>query len=48
MTNDHPRVAWVTGASRGIGRGVAVALGSAGWTVWVSARSSTDRGLTTH
>jgi dehydrogenase/reductase SDR family protein 1 len=48
MTNDHPRVAWVTGASRGVGRGVAVALGSAGWTVWVSARSSTARGLTTH
>src|SRR5215467_5762133 len=33
------RVAWVTGASRGIGRGVAVALGAAGWTVWVTARS---------
>jgi NAD(P)-dependent dehydrogenase (short-subunit alcohol dehydrogenase family) len=36
MTNDQPRVAWVTGASRGIGRGAAVAPGSAGWTVWVS------------
>jgi NAD(P)-dependent dehydrogenase (short-subunit alcohol dehydrogenase family) len=34
------RVAWVTGASRGIGRGVATALGAAGWTVWVSARSA--------
>ncbi|HEV2371370.1 MAG TPA: SDR family NAD(P)-dependent oxidoreductase [Streptosporangiaceae bacterium] len=34
------RVAWVTGASRGIGRGVAVALGAAGWTVYVTARSS--------
>src|SRR5215470_5985854 len=33
------RVGWVTGASRGIGRGVAVALGAAGWTVWVTARS---------
>lgn len=34
------RVAWVSGASRGVGRGVAVALGAAGWTVWVTARSS--------
>ena len=35
-----PRVAWVTGASRGVGRGVAVALGQAGWAVYVTARSS--------
>ncbi|WP_327292999.1 SDR family NAD(P)-dependent oxidoreductase [Streptomyces sp. NBC_01198] len=35
-----PRVAWVTGASRGIGRGIALALGRAGWTVYVTARSS--------
>lgn len=34
------RVAWVTGASRGVGRGVAVALGHAGWVVHVTARSS--------
>src|SRR5690349_25008393 len=34
------RVAWVTGGSRGVGRGVAVALGRAGWTVYVTARSS--------
>ena len=34
------RVAWVTGASRGVGRGVAVALGRAGWVVYVTARSS--------
>jgi NAD(P)-dependent dehydrogenase (short-subunit alcohol dehydrogenase family) len=34
------RVAWVTGASRGVGRGIAVALGRAGWTVYVTARSS--------
>ena len=39
---DRPgrRVAWVTGASRGVGRGVAVALGRAGWAVYVTARSS--------
>ena len=42
MTDGAParRVAWVTGASRGVGRGVAVALGQAGWVVYVSARSS--------
>jgi NAD(P)-dependent dehydrogenase (short-subunit alcohol dehydrogenase family) len=34
------RVAWVTGASRGVGRGIALALGRAGWTVYVTARSS--------
>lgn len=34
------RVAWVTGASRGVGRGIASALGGAGWTVYVTARSS--------
>jgi dehydrogenase/reductase SDR family member 1 len=32
------RVAWVTGASRGIGKGVALELGAAGATVYVSAR----------
>jgi NAD(P)-dependent dehydrogenase (short-subunit alcohol dehydrogenase family) len=36
------RVAWVTGASRGIGRGTALALGQGGWTVYVTARSSAD------
>lgn len=34
------KVALVTGASRGIGRGIAVALGTAGWTVWVTGRST--------
>lgn len=32
------KVALVTGASRSVGRGVACALGSAGWTVYVTAR----------
>jgi dehydrogenase/reductase SDR family protein 1 len=36
------RVAIVTGASRGIGRGVAVGLGEAGWTVYVTARTVSD------
>lgn len=37
----------MTGASRGVGRGIAVALGRAGWTVYVTARSSGD-GRTGH
>ncbi len=37
------RVAWVTGGSRGVGAGAAVALGRAGWHVYVTARSSGQR-----
>lgn len=33
------RVAVVTGGSRGLGKGVALALGDAGWTVYVTGRS---------
>jgi len=33
------RVAVVTGASRGVGRGIAIALGAAGATVYVTGRS---------
>jgi len=40
MAEAGRRVAWVTGASRGVGRGVAIALGQAGWIVYVTARSS--------
>ncbi|MBO0812808.1 MAG: SDR family NAD(P)-dependent oxidoreductase [Microlunatus sp.] len=36
------RIALVTGASRGIGRGIAVALGARGWTVWVTGRSTPE------
>lgn len=39
-SDDTPRVAWVTGASRGVGRGIARALGRVGWTVCVTARST--------
>ena len=51
MTEMQPtntrRVAWVTGASRGVGRGIALALGHAGWTVYATARSSAS-GRTGH
>ncbi len=33
-----PPVILVTGASGGVGRGIAIACGSAGWSVWVAAR----------
>lgn len=39
-------VAVVTGASRGVGRGIAAALGSAGATVYVTGRSSRATGRT--
>jgi len=45
---DGVRVALVAGATRGVGRGVAVALGAAGWTVWVSGRSGREHGATSH
>ncbi len=41
------KVAVVTGASRGIGKGVAIELGAAGATVYVAARSNRGRGVTT-
>jgi NAD(P)-dependent dehydrogenase (short-subunit alcohol dehydrogenase family) len=34
------RVAIVTGASRGLGKGIALALGSHGWTVYITGRSA--------
>lgn len=46
MTHLNDVVALVTGASRGAGRGVAIELGAAGATVYVSGRS-TDGGPTT-
>jgi dehydrogenase/reductase SDR family protein 1 len=36
------RVAVVTGASRGIGKGVALGLGEAGWTVYLTGRTLSD------
>ena len=37
------RIALVTGASRGVGKGIALALGAAGHTVWVTGRSTDGR-----
>jgi len=36
------KVALVTGASRGIGRGIAVGLGEKGWTVVVNYRGKAE------
>ncbi len=36
------KIALVTGASRGVGKGVAVGLGEAGAEVWVTARTSLE------
>jgi NAD(P)-dependent dehydrogenase (short-subunit alcohol dehydrogenase family) len=40
MSQQNQRVAVVTGASRGVGKGVAIALGQAGYAVYVTGRSS--------
>ncbi|WP_240483119.1 SDR family NAD(P)-dependent oxidoreductase, partial [Rhodococcus opacus] len=37
-------VALVTGGSRGVGKGVATALGAAGWTVYVTGRGPVTEG----
>ena len=36
------RVVVVTGATGGVGRGIALACGSAGWTVWIAARRAVE------
>jgi 3-oxoacyl-[acyl-carrier protein] reductase len=36
------RVAVVTGASGGVGRGIALACGAAGWRVWIAARRARE------
>jgi NAD(P)-dependent dehydrogenase (short-subunit alcohol dehydrogenase family) len=36
------RVAVVTGASGGVGRGIALACGQGGWEVWIAARRSAE------
>lgn len=42
MSNGQPRVAIVTGASRGAGKGIAIALGTHGCTVYVTGRSQRE------
>ncbi|MCY1435589.1 3-oxoacyl-[acyl-carrier-protein] reductase [compost metagenome] len=42
MTASKSRIAVVTGASRGVGKGIAIALGAAGMTVYLSGRSGTE------
>jgi NAD(P)-dependent dehydrogenase (short-subunit alcohol dehydrogenase family) len=46
-TDTHRRTAVVTGASRGAGRGIAAALGAAGWRVYVTGRSDAGSGRRT-
>lgn len=43
---DEPRIAVVTGASRGAGQGIARALGDAGMTVYVTGRTTAEGGGT--
>jgi len=46
VPNLNQKVAIVTGASRGIGKGIALELGRAGCTVYVASRSSRSTGFT--
>jgi NAD(P)-dependent dehydrogenase (short-subunit alcohol dehydrogenase family) len=46
MQRGSGRVALVTGASRGCGRGIALVLGEQGWTVYVTGRSVRGRPTT--
>src|SRR4029453_2557802 len=43
MVNLRDKVALVTGASRGVGKGVALGLGEAGATVYVTGRSVEEK-----
>ncbi len=46
MTSLQGKICVVTGSSRGIGRGTAIALGEQGATVYVTGRSTGDGELT--
>ncbi len=48
MTTQATQVAVVTGASRGVGKGIALALGAAGMTVFVSGRAPEQAGSRLH
>jgi len=47
MAHLRGKVALVTGASRGVGRGVALGLGEAGATVYITGRTTTEDGTAT-
>lgn len=47
-THTQRRVAVVTGASRGVGKGIAIALGQAGFTVYLTGRSLVSSQMTLH
>lgn len=42
MSAATPEVVLVTGASGGVGRGIAIACGAAGWSVWIGARREAE------
>jgi NAD(P)-dependent dehydrogenase (short-subunit alcohol dehydrogenase family) len=42
MTAEGARTILVTGASGGVGRGIALACGAAGWDVWIAARRAEE------
>jgi NAD(P)-dependent dehydrogenase (short-subunit alcohol dehydrogenase family) len=42
MVNSQRRTAFISGASGGVGRGIALALGEAGWSVWIAARRAAE------
>ncbi|MBM7060352.1 SDR family NAD(P)-dependent oxidoreductase [Pseudomonas sp. UL073] len=46
MTQPQPQIAVVTGASRGVGQGIAEALGAAGMTVYLTGRAAAQGGST--
>ncbi|WP_137819101.1 SDR family NAD(P)-dependent oxidoreductase [Pseudomonas sp. 2FG] len=48
MNTEPTQVAVVTGASRGVGKGIALALGAAGMTVFVTGRAADQAGSNLH
>jgi 3-oxoacyl-[acyl-carrier protein] reductase len=42
VSSAGPRVVVITGASGGVGRGIALACGAAGWRVWIAARRARE------